>query len=511
MLLFSTVLSINDTLTKDAFIQLVIKWNQGSREENVIPGIEWNGERNIRYGNEKLWMQIEEYRNQNIIAVRYEKIEGDGVIWDSDYVMNFNEMRMSIRLDRSYLEEALSVHSAFHTPAFIALLIDGGYVKDDNGLPVGRRPVLINETNLSLIADVINGDVHYRLPVVYISKTDDERDPVNTREVAKRLKGVAHVFVQEHSWSGAAIHRLCNKKNEYNGAIGIYYPNEAVGHERILNHIYAGSGKRMTEKVISRVIQYSNIQRIDTLYTWQGVSNALLRDKYSSKREELAASESARRLSESAARMREYEVKLKLNSADQQIEAMRKEVEKAHSLAQENEDLVESVDEEMRQMRQQIEELTRKNDALTTENEGLWAKMREMSKSPILYLGAEDEFFQDEIKEIILESLSETLKKIRGKTRRADVLGDLIRSNGGFKGTASKKAEALKNTLRGYKNLSGVQKRFLEELGFKITKEGDHYKLVYYGDGRYWTSLAVTPSDHRTGENCAHQIIRNML
>ena len=476
MLLFSTVLSINDTLTKDAFIQLVIKWNQGSREENVIPGIEWNGERNIRYGNEKLWMQIEEYRNQNIIAVRYEKIEGDGVIWDSDYVMNFNEMRMSIRLDRSYLEEALSVHSAFHTPAFIALLIDGGYVKDDNGLPVGRRPVLINETNLSLIADVINGDVHYRLPVVYISKTDDERDPVNTREVAKRLKGVAHVFVQEHSWSGAAIHRLCNKKNEYNGAIGIYYPNEAVGHERILNHIYAGSGKRMTEKVISRVIQYSNIQRIDTLYTWQGVSNALLRDKYSSKREELAASESARRLSESAARMREYEVKLKLNSADQQIE-----------------------------------ELTRKNDALTTENEGLWAKMREMSKSPILYLGAEDEFFQDEIKEIILESLSETLKKTRGKTRRADVLGDLIRSNGGFKGTASKKAEALKNTLRGYKNLSGVQKRFLEELGFKITKEGDHYKLVYYGDGRYWTSLAVTPSDHRTGENCAHQIIRNML
>ena len=143
MLLFSTVLSINDTLTKDAFIQLVIKWNQGSREENVIPGIEWNGERNIRYGNEKLWMQIEEYRNQNIIAVRYEKIEGDGVIWDSDYVMNFNEMRMSIRLDRSYLEEALSVHSAFHTPAFIALLIDGGYVKDDNGLPLFGRPFLL--------------------------------------------------------------------------------------------------------------------------------------------------------------------------------------------------------------------------------------------------------------------------------------------------------------------------------------------------------------------------------
>ena len=39
----------------------------------------------------------------------------------------------------------------------------------------------------------------------------------------------------------------------------------------------------------------------------------------------------------------------------------------------------------------------------------------------------------------------------------------------------------------------------------------DYYEEVMGHYGRYWTSLAVTPSDHRTGENCAHQIIRNML
>ena len=57
MLLFSAVLSINDTLTQDKCIELVIQWNQGSRKENVIPGIQWNGERNIRFGNDKLWLQ----------------------------------------------------------------------------------------------------------------------------------------------------------------------------------------------------------------------------------------------------------------------------------------------------------------------------------------------------------------------------------------------------------------------------------------------------------------------
>ena len=78
MLLFSTLLDINKSMTKDAFIQLVIEWNQGSpHENNIIPDMVWNGERNIRYGNEGLWLDIEEYRNQNIIAVRYEKKEDD--------------------------------------------------------------------------------------------------------------------------------------------------------------------------------------------------------------------------------------------------------------------------------------------------------------------------------------------------------------------------------------------------------------------------------------------------
>ena len=87
MLLFSTVLSIKETMTKDDFIQLAIEWNQGSpHPENIIPDIKCNGERNIRYGTDDLWLAIEEYRNKNTIAIRYEKTESDGVVWDTDYV-----------------------------------------------------------------------------------------------------------------------------------------------------------------------------------------------------------------------------------------------------------------------------------------------------------------------------------------------------------------------------------------------------------------------------------------
>lgn len=136
MLLFSTILNLNETMTKDDFIRLVIEWNQGSpHANNIIPGIQWNGERNIRYGEDGLWFDIEEYRNQNIIAVRYEKKEDDGAIWDTDYVMNFNSMKMSVRLDRSYTAEALDADSKFSTPHFITLLIERGYLEDDHQLP----------------------------------------------------------------------------------------------------------------------------------------------------------------------------------------------------------------------------------------------------------------------------------------------------------------------------------------------------------------------------------------
>lgn len=80
MVLYSTMLDIDDSLTKEKFVQLVIKWNKESLyEENVIPGLEWDGKiMNKRYGSDECWLEIEEYRNGNTVAVRYEKVEDKG-------------------------------------------------------------------------------------------------------------------------------------------------------------------------------------------------------------------------------------------------------------------------------------------------------------------------------------------------------------------------------------------------------------------------------------------------
>lgn len=499
MLLFSTILDINASMKKDDFIRLVIEWNQGSPyTSNIIPGIDWHGERNIRYGNDKLWLAIEEYRNQNIIAVRYEKQEEDGSIWDTDYVMNFSLMKMAVRLDRSYTQEALFTDPKFSTPHFITLLIERRYLKDDGNLPVSRDPEFIDEDNLELVSDIINGRRKYKLPVVYISSTYYDEDPVNVKVLAGRLKGVAHVLVQKSNVTNLRLKDICDSKNEYYGAIGIYYPNQAIGHRRYLYRSSIGYDSFLLEKVIRVAIQYSNSQMIDTLYTWQGVNNALLRDRLVSQREERLAAEAAQKRAE-------QEATHLLDTLDEEERRIRKQA--LDDARTEADKILDGFDEDMTRLQKQINDLTRANEALQFENQGLKAKLDSSDSVPILYMGDEYEFYQGEIKDLILSVLSDSLSGIPQKSRRMDIVKDIIRAND-YQKLSVAKAEEIKRLLKNYDGMSGRLRQALIDLGFEITEEGKHYKITYFGDGRYQTVFAKTPSDGRSGKNNAQTVIR---
>ena len=499
MLLFSTVLDINETLTKDAFVKLVIDWNQGSsHESNVIPGIDWHGERNVRYGDERMWLDIQEYRNGNIIAVRYKKTEDDGAVWDTDYVMNFTDMKMSIQLDRSFLAEALTIDPKFSTPHFISLLSDGGYLKADGDIPTTRHPFFIDEYNLEVLGGVINGTQRYQLPIVYISKNGDNSDPVDVKKLAGRLKGVAHVLVQKSAGLNSRIRRICDDKNEYFGAVGVYFPSPAYPHKRFFYRAYQGADETLLEKVVRTVINYAIQQNVDTLYTWQGVTNAMFIDRWARRGAEIVDMERAKKSAEFAQELAEME----RDAAEEQKSRALQEKDEAHRL-------IDSTDEEIAQMQRKIESLSHENGLLTAEITGLRNKLSSMDSLPIIYLGSEDEFFPGEIKDIVLSVLEEAAKK-QQKSRRVDVLCDIVQSNN-HQRIQNSRARELKTKLKGYTTMSKSLRQYLEGFGFNITEEGKHYRLTYYGDARYHTTLSKTSSDHREGMNAATTIINDML
>ena len=65
MLLFSTILDINKTMTRESFVKLVIEWNQTSTyERNIIPNLKWDGNYNTRWGDAYTWLSVKEYQKK---------------------------------------------------------------------------------------------------------------------------------------------------------------------------------------------------------------------------------------------------------------------------------------------------------------------------------------------------------------------------------------------------------------------------------------------------------------
>lgn len=498
MLLFSTILEIDKKLTKDAFIDLVIEWNRNGHPESVISNIEWNGERNIRFEDKNKYLEIQEYRNGNIIAVRFEKREADGAVWDTDYIMNFSEMKMSVRLDRSYIEEALNVDTKFFTPFFISLLIDRGYILKDGDFEVRRTPLIIDEENIGLMVNVVNGTARYKLPVVIITKTLFDEDPVNVNTLAKRLKGVAHVLVQKTNCTNPKLKELCNGNNEYYGAIGIYHPNPAIGHRRYLYRMSEGIDSILSDKVARTVMQYSNSQMVGALYTWFGVNNAILQDRLACKREENVEAEAGRRQAL-------YELLALKSDLNQTKESMRKQA--LEEAKEEADRLLESFDEDMQKKDSEIEKLTSELQKKEYEISWLKAKLDSMTEIPVLIAGDEDDFYPGETKDFVLSAVKKELLSTEPRTRRYDVLKDILEAND-YKATGEQRAEEAKHLLSNYSGMTPKVKKGLEDIGFVFDKS-DHQKVKYYGDDRYTVVYASTPSDRgRGGKNNASHTIK---
>lgn len=465
MLLYSTLLAINETLTQETFLNLVHSWNaENPYEENRVPEfLDWDGSRNQRYGTDTLWLEIQEYRNQNIIAVRYEKKDNQGAIWDTDYIVNFNERRIAIQLNRSYISDTDLEQKEFSAPLFVSYLIKGHYLEDDHGLEIRKDPFELTDSNMSLLLELVKGATEYQLPVVYISKTQNNETPIDVDAFCHQAKGLAHVFVQSDASLNSAFQIECNGKKVRPGDICIYLSHNQS--KRFVNYYY---GKPLLFKQeIEMIYKYSTTRTIPLLYTWENVNQFLLQDR------------------------------------------LERQKEKLHNTETELNDFVDEFDNDNEKLKAEILELNNTINSLKSENQGL-RRTYESTQTPILYQGEEKDLYPDEIKEMVLDTLNEALKNVSEESRYHDVLTDIIDHNE-FRGIRRKRHKQIKSILNSYKKMDERTKHELEKFGFTITKQGSHYKLTFYDDGRYQKMLPTTGSDRRGWLRAASEIINRIL
>lgn len=205
------------------------------------------------------------------------------------------------------------------------------------------------------------------------------------------------------------------------------------------------------------------------LYTWQGVTNALLLERLTDQRVERLAAERAKK--EAEERMAQLVV--------EQDEEKRRFREKTLVEAKaEADSMIEAFDDETERMRKEIERLTKANDALQYENQGLRAKLEAVDQEPILFLGDEFEFYPGEIKELILSVLEDTIPNLLQGSRRYDVVNDIVQNNNCVSGiTLLRLLNLLKgkykvrtNMLRKRKLPSYQEKNLKKLCGFTLRK-----------------------------------------
>lgn len=366
MLLYSTVLETRD-IAEDDFIRLVIRCNQENPyPENVIRNLKWNGERNVRYGDDDLWLDIAELKEERIIAVRYEKKAANGAVWDTDYVMDFAANRISVQLERSYTEGASLDNQRFTTPHFISMLISSGYLADDNGLPVLNAEMEASKENAATLVSAVTFEQSYRLPVVYISKRDGKKLPFDVRMLCSRLKGNAHVIVARNRKFSKKTSEKYGCVLERNGDAGVYFPN----------------GTHM--RIPAEVLKYMALQKLPELCTWQGVANALMLERIGEQKEEVRKALLEKEKAEGE--IREY---------------------------------FDEFDADNEKLKLRIEELMQRNTRLEAKVNGLRTRLSSSGQVPVLFGGN-----PGEISEMVLDAVSDGLERTRGEGRRADVYGD---------------------------------------------------------------------------------------
>lgn len=468
MQIYSAIFPVKESLTQDDLIELVIEWNQGS-PYNKISNLKWDGKkRNLKFEEKNLTLSIEEIRAYNIIAIRFHQLDEKNIIWNTDIVVNFNTHIFSIKLDRETTADTVGFIPKFKPPILVNMLLARGYVGFDNGIQISEAPILITENNYKIIEDIICRRKICTMPVIYVTKSWG-RYPLRVKELAYRLRGVAHVFMEEEANVAKILKESCNGMNSHHGSIGIYYPGSAPVCKILSTSKYAGREELLIDHIVNSVCKYVNQQARDRMMTWEGVQNELLRLRYASATEKRAKAEN--------------------------------EVSAVYA----------NFSQELEEKGRLIEELNNRIMALQAENQGLRAKYEQNEGVPLLYYGGEDELFEGEIKDQILEMLASQLTCVKKKTRKEHILKDVLECNEKT-GALAVKRDEIKRILKGYTKVSDTMKRELKAFGFTISNDGGHYKLTYKGDSRYMFTMAASGSDSRHGGgNLASEINRNML
>lgn len=347
-------------------------------------------------------------------------------------------------------------------------------------------PIVLSLKDKERIRDIQSGRLRAERPIIYLTCSSGTFHPiVNTRLLAEDISGLFIIVEEKEIGMQKALQDPSSSWiPPYNGAIDIYWPEG--GWSRVnparWNHLDSDGIARTAMMNCCALHRYAPLSISQPDVAIKGLSetagveytgNEALPDTLKAIRNDFDS---------------------RTEKLKEEYESYTREIEKENSEAKAQ---ASAAGNEIRRLKGLLE----RTSANTTD---------------IQLACDENEFYQGELKDIIVEALDRYLKMNSDpnlKERRSyHILSSVIRMNPVSK-ERKRLIDEITNTLTGSGKSTKDDERQMLRLGFEkaVDRQGTHLKFLYHGDPRYTVMTASSPSDSRAGNNKARGIIRRLF
>ena len=192
---------------------------------------------------------------------------------------------------------------------------------------------------------------------------------------------------------------------------------------------------------------------------------------------------------------------------DSVIEQLQQELTELKKQNQELTELLQTQDNEMKNQNNKIAQLTQQVLNFQSMSQYKENKRTESEGKILLQYGKEIDLYENEILSFIRQSLDYSLKnQVHEHSRYQHILTDLLEANPMEKDWRNTKEAELHKIMRTYSRMDSPTRQALMNLGFQISEDGTHFKLIFENDKRYTFTTSKTSSDNRGGRNFARDV-----
>ncbi len=465
MLSFATEFPVEADRTTVDFLQAMVTWISGpphtGLSAEMLRDLLQKDEAHVENGKEKVQSLLATSPDVDLAGIRYSRHDND-LEWLTTVVFSrtSSDAWVGVRVECESQHAAARLPSA-KKPVVVRTVLESLGGAADGPLPIRDTAHILTNTDIDLAAKLIRGDAGCRLPIVYVSARFQGGYILDVNRLAADLSGMAHVVVEPNRPFSVRLQLEVDSENVYGGTIGIYWPEGGGRRAFFLGGDYSTPGHlagAIKDEVRAALLNRRPIARC----TWAYVRETASRQAILS----LKASGSKA--------IDEYVEKF-----DQEIEAKNQRLEEAES--------------EIQRLRNELR---------------VYEARAGTASGGLLRLGRERDLYPNEVLGILLDAIEDAATRVQHDSRRQHVLRSILEANRLEENPLEGRREQLKRLLRGTSTIDGKLRRELEDMGFSISEDGKHFKLVFQGDDRYTFTLPKSGSDWRGGLNAASDIGR---